>query len=143
MITCVLSTNEGDIYAFREIKPKQTFLFLTETQIQISRYRLMTNHSTDGGRGITIHAREEIQVGIVDIKLYYEQWLEQIWISIINLPGGPIAPGCLYRSPTSTSIEDSLLAMHESFGSVARNVCSAKMCAKNATPEMEPQLVIR
>ena len=77
----------------------------------------MTNLSMDGGRGIAITVFDEIQVGIIDIKLYYEPWVEQIWISI-NLPGGPVTLGCLYKSPTLASMEDSLLTIHQSIDSV-------------------------
>ena len=117
-VRCVLSANEADIYAFCEIKPKRTSLPLIESQIQISGYRLMTNLLTDGGRGIAIYVRETIQVGTIDIKSEYEPCVEQILISI-NLPGGPIILGCFYRSPTSTSLENSLLAICRSIDGAA------------------------
>ena len=118
-VRCVLSANEADIYAFCEIKPKRTSLPLIESQIQISGYRLMTNLLTDGGRGIAIYVRETIQVGTIDIKSEYEPCVEQILISI-NLPGGPIILGCFYRSPTSTSLENSLSAICRSIDGAAR-----------------------
>ena len=112
-IKYAVSTEKADVYAFCEIKPKWTNTPLGDTQIQIPDYTLVTNLSREGGRGIAVYIRSSLKVGSIDINSDYEPYIEQVWISVL-LPCGPFYIGCMYRSPSSPSLESSLLAMSTS-----------------------------
>ena len=95
------------------MKPKRTAIPLTEQQIQIPGYKIISNLSKEEGRGIVLYIRDTFQVRNINIESDYEPYLEQVWISI-NLPGEPIQIGTIYRSPSSPNLERSLFEVVKS-----------------------------
>ncbi|XP_065582245.1 uncharacterized protein LOC136041480 [Artemia franciscana] len=61
-IKLVMSTrHEVSVFAFTEVKPKRTAFALTDTQIQVPGFELLTNLSNPNGRGIAVYIRSLLQ----------------------------------------------------------------------------------
>ena len=87
-IKSVMSTrHEVSVFAFTEVKPKCTVFdtqILTDTQIQVPGFELLTNLSKPNGRGIAVYVRSPLQVRALTVNSDYKPWVEQIWITILQ-----------------------------------------------------------
>ena len=78
-IKLVMSTrHEVSVFAFTEVKPKYTAFALTDTEIQVPGFELLTNMSRPNGRWIAVYIRSLLQVRAITVNSDYEPWVEQI-----------------------------------------------------------------
>ena len=71
-IKSVMSTrHEVSVFAFTEVKPKRTAFALTDTQIQVPGFELLTNLSKPNGRGIAVYVRSLLQIRTLTVNSDY------------------------------------------------------------------------
>jgi len=84
-IKLVMSTrHKVSVCAFTKVKQKYTAFALTDIQIQVHWFDLITNLSKPNGRGIVVYVTYPLQVRAHAVYSDYEPWIEKLWITILQ-----------------------------------------------------------
>jgi len=107
----LLREEAADIASFVELLPKHSFLAVTETSLQIPGYQLFSNlEHSNCRRGVGVYVRDGIQVSVVNPTMLDISLIESVWLDI-SIANKNLRLGCVYRSPSAPSLEDSELAL--------------------------------
>lgn len=94
-----LEKKAPDIILINEVKPKHSRYIVTEVELQINGYDIVSlNLSNQEGRGILIYVRSYLGAREVKSKTEFQ---ESLWLEILMEKGDKLLLGCIYRSPSS------------------------------------------
>ena len=95
-----LAKEKPQIIMVNEVKPKNSRFSLSEAEISLDKYHLITkNIDEENGRGIAIYIRIGLRFAEVEINSTFQ---ESLWFSTRLKNNDEMLAGCIYRSPNSS-----------------------------------------
>ena len=95
-----LAKEKPQIIMVNEVKPKNSRFSLSEAEISLDKYHLITkNIDEENGRGIAIYIRKGLRFAEVEINSTFQ---ESLWFSVRLKNNDEMLAGCIYRSPNSS-----------------------------------------
>ena len=92
----LLREEAADIASFVELLLKHSFLAVTETSLQILGYQLFSNlEHSNCRRGVSVYARDGIQVSVVNPTMLDISLIESVWLDI-SIANKNLHLGCVY-----------------------------------------------